>query len=62
MPVDLGQSGCVLRVALGAQMIVSVATDTSLGATFDERLAWLAKQLDGLRQNIECLAAKATEY
>ena len=55
-PVDLGSAGCVLRVALGGELITRVATDTSIGETFDQRLAWLRSQLFGLRQKIECLA------
>jgi hypothetical protein len=55
-PVDLGQAGCVLRVALGGELITRVATDTRVGQTFEDRLAWLHDQLIGLRQKIECLA------
>jgi hypothetical protein len=56
-PVDLGAAGAVLRVALGGELITRVATETSLAATLDGRLAWLQNQLLGLRQKIECLAA-----
>ncbi len=55
-PVELGSAGCVLRVALGGELITRVATDTSIGESFDERLAWLRTQLFGLREKIECLA------
>ena len=55
-PVDLGSAGCVLRVALGGELITRVATDTSIGETLDQRLAWLRGQLFGLRQKIDCLA------
>jgi hypothetical protein len=44
-------------VALGGELITRVANDTSIGKTFDERLAWLRSQLVGLREKIECLAA-----
>jgi hypothetical protein len=55
-PVDLGPAGCVLRVALGGELITRVATDTSLGNALDVRLSWLRDQLTGLRSKIECLA------
>jgi hypothetical protein len=55
-PVELGPAGCVLRVALGGELISRVAMDKSVGETFDERLAWLREQLFGLRRKIECLA------
>ncbi len=57
-PVELGQAGCVLRVALGGELITRVATDRALGATLDMRLEWLRRQLMGLRLKIECLAAR----
>jgi hypothetical protein len=56
-PVDLGQAGSVLRIALGGELITRVATDTRLGQNFDERLEWLRDQFVGLRQKVECLAA-----
>jgi hypothetical protein len=56
-PVDLGAAGCVLRVALGGCLITRVATDTSIGDSLDDRLRWLERQLTGLRQKVECLAA-----
>lgn len=56
-PVDLGLAGCVLRIALGGELISRVAADTNLGESFDGRLAWLGGQLQCLRQKIECLAA-----
>jgi hypothetical protein len=55
-PVDLGLAGCVLRVALGGELITRVANDQRLGESLDARLAWLHDQLLGLRQKIECLA------
>jgi hypothetical protein len=55
-PVELGPAGCVLRVALGGELIARIAMDQSVGATIDERLAWLRRQLFGLRRKIECLA------
>lgn len=55
-PVELGPAGCVLRVALGGELITRVAMDKCVGETFDERLAWLHRELCGLRRKIECLA------
>jgi hypothetical protein len=55
-PVDLGSAGCVLRVALGGELITRVATDAILGESLDDRLDWLRNQLIGLRQKIDCLA------
>ena len=55
-PVELGPAGCVLRVALGGELISRVAMDKSIGESIDERLAWLRGQLFGLRRKIECLA------
>ncbi len=55
-PVDLGLAGCVLRVALGGELITRVATDTNIGRSLEERLTWLRGQLFGLRQKVECLA------
>ncbi len=55
-PVELGPAGCVLRVALGGELITRIAMDPSVGATIDERLTWLRGQLFGLRRKIECLA------
>jgi hypothetical protein len=56
-PVDLGPAGCVLRVALGGELITRVATDTTLGQSLDARLNWLRDQLIGLRSKVECLAS-----
>jgi hypothetical protein len=55
-PVDLGPAGCVLRVALGGELITRIATDRGLGHSLDERLSWLRDQLTGLRAKIESLA------
>ncbi len=55
-PVALGPAGCVLRVALGGELITRVATDRSIGESFGDRLDWLRDQLVGLRQKIDCLA------
>ncbi len=55
-PVDLGQAGFILRVAIGGELITRVATDTSLGPSLQRRLDWLNEKLASLRQKIECLA------
>ncbi len=57
-PVDLGHAGFILRVALGGELITRLATDSSIGKSFDDRLDWLHGQLHGLRQKIECLATR----
>ncbi len=57
-PVDLGQAGSILRVALGGELITRVATETSIGQSFDARLDWLREQLWALRKKIECLAMR----
>ena len=59
-PVDLGPAGCILRIALGGELITRVATDRSFGESLDQRLAWLRRQLFGLREKIECLAMLRT--
>lgn len=56
-PVDLGQAGSVLRVALGGVLIRRLVTDHCLGATLDDRLEWFREQLFALRAKIEWLAA-----
>ena len=56
-PVNIGADGCALRVALGGELIVRVARDTALGETFEDRLAWLHRQLMTLRNKIELIAA-----
>jgi hypothetical protein len=57
-PVDLGRAGAILRVAIGGPLITRVATDFTLGASFDDRLAWLREQIHALRRKIECLAKR----
>jgi hypothetical protein len=57
-PVDLGRAGSILRVAIGGPLITRVATDPTIGASFDDRLAWLHEQIHALRRKIECLAKR----
>jgi hypothetical protein len=58
-PVDLGQAGFIMRVALGGELITRVASDVSVGPSFEARLGWLREQLFNLRQKIECLAKRS---
>jgi hypothetical protein len=57
-PVDLGSAGSILRVAIGGPLITRVATDPSIGGTFENRLDWLSEQIHALRRKIECLAKR----
>ncbi|QDU45686.1 hypothetical protein Mal52_41810 [Symmachiella dynata] len=54
-PVNLGTAGYILRVAIGGELVVRVATDARLGRTFDQRLTWLQQQIMNLRRKVECL-------
>ena len=54
-PVQLGQNRCILRVALGAPMIVDVATDTNFGETLDHRLSWLRENIRSCFKAIDSL-------
>jgi hypothetical protein len=56
-PVELGEAGHALRVALGGTMIVDVCRDRRLGETMQHRLVWLSEQIVALRRKIEALAA-----
>ncbi|MBL8482941.1 MAG: hypothetical protein JNJ60_12155 [Rhodocyclaceae bacterium] len=51
-----GEHDHVIRVAIGGELITSVATDLALGASLDQRLAWLANKLEQLRMKIEFIA------
>lgn len=59
-PVILGQaeqSACaVLRVALGAPLLIRLATDTALGADLDARSGWLQQQFRLLVKKMDTLA------
>jgi len=56
-PVNFRDGSAALRIALGGELIVRVATDRRLGDGLDERLQWLRGQLTRLRQKIEIVAA-----
>jgi len=45
----------VLRIALGAAMVIKVANDANLGEDFDQRLDWLRSQIDILREKVELI-------
>jgi len=54
-PVQLSQNRCVLRIALGAPMIVDVATNTDIGQTLDHRLSWLRENIRACFNAIDSL-------
>lgn len=54
-PVSFRDGSAALRIALGGEMIVRVATDESLGSSLEERLDWLHSQLKLLRNKLEIL-------
>ncbi len=54
-PVNLGSAGHILRVAIGGELVVRVATDETLGGSLDQRLTWLSRQIMNLRLKLECL-------
>jgi len=56
-PVNLGAGGVVLRIAIGGELIVRVATDRDLGDSFLDRLSWLKWQMVGLRKKLELLVS-----
>ena len=56
--MELGLAGSVLRIALGGVLIRRVANDKSLGVSFEDRLAWLGRQIMQLRLKIEACVAE----
>jgi len=46
----------VLRIAIGAPLVVRLATDTEIGDTLVERLAWMRERLLCLRRKLEQLS------
>jgi hypothetical protein len=59
-PVSFRDGSAALRIALGGEMIVRIATDETIGKTLDDRLGWLHSQLKLLRSKLGTLiAAKA---
>ena len=56
-PVGLGHSGelWVLRVAMGAPLVIQLADDTTLGASLPDRLAWLDAGVRCVRDKLEWL-------
>ncbi len=57
-PVPFQDGSAALRIALGGEMIVRIATDASLGESLEARLDWLRSQLNQLREKVEFLAAE----
>ncbi len=61
-PVALGAAGeaghAIVRVALGASLITSLAEDPAYGATLGERLGWLDRQLARLAGKMTLLAER----
>ncbi len=57
-PVPFEDGSAALRIALGGELIVRMATDQSLGESLEARLDWLRTQLNGLRRKVEYLAAE----
>ena len=57
-PVPFEDGSAALRIALGGEMIVRVATDLSLGESLEARVGWLRNKLDQLCRKIEFLAAE----
>ena len=55
-PVHVRNDQYVLRIALGGELIVRVATDPRLGETVEQRLDWLREQIRGFRDKLEALA------
>lgn len=62
-PVTVGQGDdtAVIRVALGASLISSLAEDPTYGATLDERLDWLDHHLTLLSDKMALMAARWNE-
>jgi selenocysteine lyase/cysteine desulfurase len=52
-PVCFGDGSAALRIALGAPLAVQLATDTALGRSLKDRLAWLRGRLEILVQHLE---------
>ena len=57
-PVPFADGSAALRIALGGEMIVRVATDVRLGNTLKDRIEWLQVQLQYLRTKLEFLIAE----
>lgn len=52
-PVTFRDGSAALRVALGGELVVRLATDETLGRSLDARLDWLARQLIRLGGRID---------
>jgi len=61
-PVTVGERGAaVIRVALGASLIASLAEEPAYGATLDERLDWLDRHLTLLARKMALMATRWNE-
>nr|AKB95185.1 hypothetical protein [uncultured bacterium] len=58
-PVMIGQNRAVLRVALGAPLVVDVARERSLGDSLDDRIGWMHNMLEQLSHQVQRLATSA---
>lgn len=58
-PVPFRDGSAALRIALGGELIVRVATDSRLGDTLEQRIDWLRRQLIALRRRLESMAQAA---
>lgn len=58
-PVMIGQDRAVLRVALGAPLVVDVAKERSLGDTLADRVDWMQNMLEQLSHQVQRLATSA---
>ncbi len=59
-PVSFRDGSAALRIAMGGELIVRVATDKNLGESLSDRIDWLHTQLLTLRSRLESLVA--SEY
>ena len=61
-PVQIGQHRSVLRIAVGAPLIIDVITDVSLGGTLDQRMAWLRHNIRSCFKAIDSLVLGSEQF
>ena len=61
-PVQIGQDRAVLRIALGAPLIVDVATDERLGKTLDHRMTFLREHIRFCFKALDSLVLGNTQF
>lgn len=61
-PVQIGRFRSVLRIALGAPLVVAVANDQSLGRTLDHRLTWLREKIRSCFKAIDSLVVTDRQF